>query len=72
MILFLDLWITIVLAGIKYRGGEENLALSKNVIALRSIYARKIILGYIGIATESIVIYPNRKAATNEEIDRLV
>lgn len=63
MVLFLLLWIAIAFVGIKYKNGEENPALSqKKVMALRGICAVEIMLGHIGIATESIVLYPNRKA----------
>ena len=34
----------------------------RNVIALRGICAIEIMIGHIGLATGSIILYPNRKA----------
>lgn len=63
MISIVFLWLTLVLTGIKYNQEISNTAFNlNNSIALRGICSIEIMIGHLGVATESIALFPNRKA----------
>lgn len=63
MIIIVFLWLGIVLIGIKRNKNVGNTVFTEdNSIALRGICSIEIMMGHLGIATESIVLFPNRKA----------
>lgn len=63
MIFILLAWIAILVIGMKYNDVQECIAFTqKNTTALRGICSIEIMLGHIGLATESIILFPNRKA----------
>lgn len=60
MAILVFIWIILIFAGMKKSKGA--MAFSKeNAIPLRGICAVEIMLGHLGIATEAIVLFPNRK-----------
>lgn len=63
MFIFIILFLALIIAGISYEQEyiEQPLKL-ENTIALRGICAIEIMLGHIGIATDSPFLYINRKA----------
>lgn len=62
MIIILLLWILLILCG-SGRNKSESLPLEREQsAALRGICAIEIMIGHIGVATGSAVLYPNRKA----------
>ncbi|MBD5536382.1 MAG: acyltransferase [Lachnospiraceae bacterium] len=63
MIFILFVWIAMLFRGMKHNDVKECTAFTKkNTAALRGICSVEIMLGHIGLATESIVLFPNRKA----------
>lgn len=63
MIFLLLGWLLLIVVGIKYFAKKDVDALNKeNSLALRGICAIEIMLGHLGIATGSLLLYPNRKA----------
>lgn len=63
MILIIFLWFSLSFIGTKYSENIKDTAFTiDNTIALRGICAIEIMLGHLGIATKSIVLFPNRKA----------
>lgn len=59
----LFLWIILIVVGIKRNKKLKGDALCQgNVMALRGICAIEIMMGHLGIATGSAVLFPNRKA----------
>lgn len=53
-------WLILILAGI--RKEEKECLFKANISAIRGISAIEIMMGHIGLATNSLVLYPNRKA----------
>ena len=62
MALILVLWLTLILAGISMNKDGQKPFCLKQTICLRGICAVEIMTGHIGLATGSVVLYPNRKA----------
>lgn len=62
MILFVLIWIIIVLYKASICDKCSNPLSKENVLAVRGICAFEIMLGHLGVATESVFLYPNRKA----------
>lgn len=63
MILILFAWVAMLFSGMKYNNIKECTAFTKkNTVALKGICSIEIMLGHIGLATESIILFPNRKA----------
>lgn len=63
MIVIVLLWLCLVAWGLKYSKTAGTVAFDKNTsLALRGICAVEIMIGHLGIATKSAVLYPNRKA----------
>lgn len=62
MILFVFVWIIIVLYKSSICDNYANPLSKENVLAVRGICAFEILLGHLGVATESVFLYPNRKA----------
>lgn len=65
MLLIEVLWILLILWGVQYNRACDNKPFSaQNSIALRGICAVEIMIGHLGLpgATNSIFLYPNRKA----------
>lgn len=63
MWLIVLLWILIILWKMKYRADGQQEPFSKqNTEVLKGICALEIVLGHLGIATESVFLFPNRKA----------
>lgn len=64
MAIIVLLWLALVFAGIKYiKAEEDSIAFSReNSLALRGICSIEIMMGHLGIATNSAVLFPNRKA----------
>lgn len=57
------LWVTLALIGIKYNQEISDSAFTlNNSIALRGICCIEIMIGHLGIATGSIILFSNRKA----------
>ncbi len=62
MIIILLLWVLLILCGSE-RNKSGSLPLEREQsVALRGICAIEIMIGHIGLATGSAVLYPNRKA----------
>ena len=62
MIIIVFLWLVIILVGLRYSNDVSDTAFTvDNSIALRGICSIEIMMGHLGIATDSIVLYPNRK-----------
>ena len=61
MIIIVFCWMCLIAYGMKY-SKQKNAFEQKQMMALRGICAIEIMLGHIGIATESLVLFPNRKA----------
>lgn len=63
MIFIVLLWLVLIVVGIKYnKTASETAFTPDNSVALRGICAIEIMMGHLGIATGSMVLYPNRKA----------
>ena len=64
MAIIILLWLALVFAGIKYiEIAKDSIAFSRdNSLALRGICSIEIMMGHLGIATNSAILYPNRKA----------
>lgn len=62
MILILLLWILLLLFGVKRNTDGGSPLEREQTLALRGICAIEIMIGHIGLATGSLVLYPNRKA----------
>lgn len=63
MWIILLMWIALIVYKSEYnRNLYENPFSKQNSIALRGICAIEIMLGHLGIATNSVFLYPNRKA----------
>lgn len=63
MIFIVLLWLVLIVVGIKYNKTASETAFTlDNSAALRGICAIEIMMGHLGIATGSMVLYPNRKA----------
>lgn len=64
MIVIVLMWLILIFAGIRYTKDIKNgAAFSKeNSMALRGICSIEIMMGHLGLATKSIVLFPNRKA----------
>ena len=63
MVIILLIWFSLFFLGMKYNEHIESTAFTqRNTMALRGICSLEIMLGHIGIATESIILFPNRKA----------
>lgn len=61
-IIILILWLTLILAGISINSDRQLPFGLNQTAALRGICAVEIMIGHIGIATGSIILFPNRKA----------
>lgn len=61
-IVLVVLWLLLLLYGISFRTSSEEILAPGTVTSLRGICAIEIMLGHIGIATENIFLFPNRKA----------
>lgn len=65
MIIISLVWLTLILAGIRYNETVGDTALTKdNTMALRGICALEIVMGHLGNVTNSIVLFPNKKAGS--------
>ena len=63
MIVIVFAWIILILIGIKPAEECFNVGFGRtNSMALRGICSIEIMLGHIGLATGSVILYPNRKA----------
>ena len=63
MICVIFLWLTLILVGIKSNKSMPDTAFTiDNTMALRGICSIEIMIGHLGIATGSLVLFPNRKA----------
>lgn len=63
MIIFLLIWLLLVCRGIRIKKDIQFIPFSKeNSLIIRGISAAEIMLGHIGLATGSFILYPNRKA----------
>lgn len=63
MYLIVLLWLLIVLWKMKYRADGQLEPFSKqNAQVLKGICALEIVLGHLGLATDSVFLFPNRKA----------
>lgn len=62
MILILILWLILILAGLSVNKVDQQPFSLLQTSALRGICAIEIMIGHIGLATGSLVLYPNRKA----------
>lgn len=65
MIILLISWLLLILTGSKFADKNQfykNVLSENQSNALRGICAIEIMLGHIGIATESLLLYPYRKA----------
>lgn len=65
MIILLLSWVLLILAGVKYAPKNQyynKILIQQQSTVLRGICAVEIMFGHIGIATGSLLLYPNRKA----------
>lgn len=63
MISIIFLWLALILIGLKSNKNVSDTAFAiSNTMALRGICSIEIMMGHLGIATGSIVLFPNRKA----------
>ncbi len=62
MILILILWLILILAGLSVNKVDQQPFSLLQTSALRGICAIEIMIGHIGLATGSLVLYQNRKA----------
>lgn len=63
MVLIVMIWLLLLGIGVRYSKEMANVALSReNTTALRGICAVEIMIGHLGGATGSLVLYPNQKA----------
>lgn len=62
MLIFLSLWALLIFIGISKSNSDQKPFSGKQALALRGICAVEIMLGHIGLATGSKVLYLNRKA----------
>lgn len=62
MIVILFCWLALVVIGVSRKKVNERSIGSEQALALRGVCAIEIMIGHIGLATGSIVLYPNRKA----------
>lgn len=61
MIIILIMWVILVCYGISCNKTNDPFE-QKQTLALRGISAIEIMIGHVGLATGSVVLYPNRKA----------
>ena len=62
MLILLILWLTLIFLGISKNDSAQCPFSKEQATALRGICAVEIMLGHIGLATGSVVLYPNKKA----------
>lgn len=63
MLIIVLLWIALIIIGVKPNKDVPNTAFSlDNSMALRGICSIEIMMGHLGIATGSLILFPNRKA----------
>ncbi|MCH5248450.1 MAG: acyltransferase family protein [Lachnospiraceae bacterium] len=63
MLIIVLMWLALVFWGIEYLKVPDGTAFDKeNTLALRGICSIEIMMGHLGIATNSTVLFPNRKA----------
>ena len=63
LIIIIFLWLILILEGIKHNKNVSDTAFTLDTsMALRGICSIEIMIGHLGIATGSVVLYPNRKA----------
>lgn len=61
MIIILVMWLALVGYGISLNKPNDPFG-REQFLALRGISAIEIMIGHIGLATDSVILYPNRKA----------